>query len=103
MNDLPQVPETEILEEMAELLRAIAHPVRLAIIELLLDGRQLSVSQIQSELKLTQATASHHLIILKNKDILDARRSGKSILYYLNSTEFGQIAHLCRIAAVREM
>lgn len=96
MTELPQVPDAEILDEMAELLRAIAHPARLAIIELLQGGKQLSVSQIQKELKLTQTTASHHLIMLKNKDILDARRTGKSILYYLLNEDYAQIAALAR-------
>jgi ArsR family transcriptional regulator len=96
MTELPQVPDAEILEDMAELLRAIAHPVRLAIIELLQGGKQLSVSQIQKELKLTQTTASHHLIMLKNKDILDARRTGKSILYYLLNEDYAQIAAIAR-------
>ena len=79
------------LEEMSELLRAIAHPLRIMIIDLLKDGKQLTVTQIQKELHIEQAVASHHLIILKNKDVLNAHRSGKTILYYLRNEYISQI------------
>jgi len=79
------------LEEMSELLRAIAHPLRIMIIDLLKEGKQLTVTQIQKELHIEQAVASHHLIILKNKDVLNAHRSGKTILYYLRNEYISQI------------
>jgi ArsR family transcriptional regulator len=81
----------ELLEDMSELLRAIAHPLRLTIIDLLQGGKQLTVSQIQNALRIEQAVASHHLIILKNKDVLAARRSGKTILYYLKNENISQL------------
>src|SRR3984885_96599 len=86
------------LEEMSELLRAIAHPLRIMIIDLLKDGKQLTVTQIQKELHIEQAVASHHLIILKNKDVLDAHRSGKTILYYLRNEYISQLVHAARLA-----
>jgi ArsR family transcriptional regulator len=86
------------LEEMTELLRAIAHPLRIMIIDLLKDGKQLTVTQIQKELHIEQAVASHHLIILKNKDVLDAHRSGKTILYYLMNEYISQVVNSARQA-----
>ncbi len=86
------------LEEMSELLRAIAHPLRIMIIDLLKDGKQLTVTQIQKELHIEQAVASHHLIILKNKDVLDAHRSGKTILYYLRNEYISRIVNETRQA-----
>lgn len=86
------------LEEMSELLRAIAHPLRIMIIDLLKDGKQLTVTQIQKELHIEQAVASHHLIILKNKDVLDAHRSGKTILYYLRNEYISRIVNETRLA-----
>lgn len=86
------------LEEMSELLRAIAHPLRIMIIDLLRDGKQLTVTQIQKELHIEQAVASHHLIILKNKDVLDAHRSGKTILYYLRNEYISRIVTETRLA-----
>jgi DNA-binding transcriptional ArsR family regulator len=86
------------LEDMSELLRAIAHPLRIMIIDLLKDGKQLTVSQIQKELHIEQAVASHHLIILKNKDVLNAHRSGKTILYYLRNEYISQLVFCARQA-----
>jgi len=83
---------------MSELLRAIAHPLRIMIIDLLRDGKQLTVTQIQKELHIEQAVASHHLIILKNKDVLDAHRSGKTILYYLRNEYISRIVNETRQA-----
>lgn len=88
----------EQLEEMTELLRAIAHPLRIMIIDLLRDGKQLTVTQIQKELHIEQAVASHHLIILKNKDVLNAHRSGKTILYYLRNEYISQLVVSARQA-----
>ena len=93
---LPYDPD--MLEEMTELLRAVAHPLRITIIHLLSDGKQLTVSQIQKELGIEQAVASHHLIILKNKDVLRHRRSGKTILYYLKNENISRLVEDARQA-----
>ena len=58
------------LEQAASKLRAMAHPMRIAIIELLHDGNRMSVTEIYRKLKIEQAAASHHLNILKNKGVL---------------------------------
>ncbi|NCA86006.1 MAG: transcriptional regulator [Clostridia bacterium] len=76
--------DREKLDAAASRLRAIAHPMRIAIIELL-ESKPLSVTEIYSELKIEQAAASHHLNILKNQNMLDARRRGKKIYYSLRN------------------
>ncbi len=93
MSDVTPVTQydAEKLDDMAELLRAVAHPLRIAIIDLLQDGQQLTVTEIQKRLKVEQAVASHHLIILKNKDVLRAKRSGKTILYYLRNEHISRL------------
>jgi DNA-binding transcriptional ArsR family regulator len=73
------------IEKAAERLSAIAHPTRIAIISLLEEHIELNVTSICSMLKITQPTASHHLSILKNKDILVSRKDGKQIFYSLHN------------------
>ena len=73
------------LESAASKLRAISHPLRIAVIELLANGRKMSVTEIYEILDIEQATASHHLNILKNKGILDSKREGKKIYYSLKN------------------
>ena len=54
------------LELAASRLKAIAHPMRIALIGLLQETEKLNVTEIYSKLNIEQATASHHLNILKN-------------------------------------
>ncbi|MEM0993759.1 MAG: metalloregulator ArsR/SmtB family transcription factor [Bacteroidota bacterium] len=75
----------------AETLRAIAHPIRLAIIDLLHQNQQMSVTEIYEHLDIQQAVASHHLKILKDKYVVKVKRDGKSSLYSLKSDEYYQI------------
>lgn len=79
------------LEEAASKLRAIAHPMRIAIISLLEQKEQLNVTQIYEALKIEQASASHHLNILKTKGVLDSRRSGKNTFYFLKHEALSQM------------
>jgi len=75
------------LEAAASKLRAMAHPMRIAIIDLLNNNKKLSVTEIYEHLNIEQAAASHHLNILKGKGILGSKRDGKQIHYSLkNST-----------------
>jgi DNA-binding transcriptional ArsR family regulator len=79
------------LEMAASKLRAIAHPMRIAIIDLLHDNQKLSVTEIYNSLGIEQAAASHHLNILKNKGVLISKREGKKIFYSLRSVTLTEI------------
>jgi DNA-binding transcriptional ArsR family regulator len=71
------------LEDAASRLRAIAHPMRIAIIGMLEDKSKMNVTEIYEALNIEQASASHHLNILKNKGVLASKRDGKNTFYYL--------------------
>ncbi|MBS4013604.1 MAG: helix-turn-helix transcriptional regulator [Bacteroidetes bacterium] len=79
------------LEEAASKLRAIAHPMRIAIIGLLEKQEKMNVTEIYEQLKIEQASASHHLNILKTKGVLESKRSGKNTFYYLKHDSISQI------------
>ena len=79
------------LEMASSKLRAMAHPMRIAILELLHTNKKLSVTDIYLKLKIEQAAASHHLNILKNKGILVSQRDGKKIYYALKSDVLSEI------------
>lgn len=70
-------------ERAANMLKAIAHPMRIAIIGLLEEGLELTVTEIHEKLGIEQSTTSHHLGILKDKDVLISRREGKNTFYSL--------------------
>jgi len=73
----------EEVERAANMIKAISHPMRLAILGYLGEEQKLSVTEIHNLLQIEQSTASHHLGILKDKGILASVRKGKNTLYYL--------------------
>ncbi len=79
------------LENSANRLKSIAHPMRIAILELLRDREKLSVTEIYSYLKIEQAVASNHLNILKEKGVLSSRRDGKKIFYSVKEKSLNKI------------
>ncbi|OFY20009.1 MAG: transcriptional regulator [Bacteroidetes bacterium GWF2_33_38] len=79
------------LEDAANMLKAIAHPMRIAIISLLEEGTKLTVTEIHEKLNLEQSTTSHHLGILKDKGVLNSKRDGKNTYYYLKHESLSNI------------
>ena len=75
--------DTNALIQTAHSLKAIAHPIRLAMVELLKKGEQLNVTEIYETLGLEQAVASQHLGVLRERNILKATRNGKHTFYSL--------------------
>ena len=73
----------ESLERAANMLKAIAHPIRISIIGCLEDGRKKTVTEIHNQLGIEQSTTSHHLGILKDKGVLASKREGKNTWYFL--------------------
>jgi len=67
--------------DAAEMLRTIAHPVRLCIIRGLMKKGECNVSYMQSCLGTPQSTVSQHIQKLKAAGIIEGRRSGLEIYY----------------------
>ena len=72
--------ETEY-EEIAELLKVMAHPVRLCIIKGLIDKGECNVTHMQNCLNKPQSTVSQHLQKLRSAGIIESRRDGLEIYY----------------------
>jgi DNA-binding transcriptional ArsR family regulator len=75
----------EQLEKVSIILKAIAHPMRIAILQYLDGGKQYTVTEIHEHLKIEQSTTSHHLGILKDKGVLGSKRDGKNTIYFLKN------------------
>ncbi|MDO7787655.1 ArsR/SmtB family transcription factor [Desulforamulus aquiferis] len=76
----------KISQLKADLFKAIAHPTRIRILELLKDG-ELCVCDIFEELNVEQANTSQHLAILKKQDILQSRKEGLRVIYSIKYPE----------------
>ena len=71
-------------EAASKVLKALGHPERLRIIELLREGEK-SVGQIQRALDLSQPITSQHLRYMQRHNILASRREGTRFYYFLAS------------------
>jgi len=79
--------DTKKLETVAFVLKTIAHPLRIGIVDLLSKNEEQSVNEICLKLNSEQSLTSHHLQNMKLKGILGSRREGKNIYYFLKVTE----------------
>ncbi len=79
----------------SKLLKSVAHPKRLEIIQLLRE-QSLSVNQIQQMLDLPQANLSQHLQILRDAGVVVTKRNGKNIYYSIGHKNFIQASDLFR-------
>lgn len=78
----------------ATFFKALAHPVRIQILELLVNGSK-SVQELQDSLGVEQPVVSQQLAVLRNNNIVVARKEGVSVRY---SVRDPLIAELLRTA-----
>lgn len=64
----------------AEIFQALAHPTRIAIVELLWD-RELSAGELIAKLGMEQANISQHLAILRSRQLVANRKVGNQVFY----------------------
>lgn len=86
--------ELSVLESTADIMKSMAHPVRLAIIDLLKDNPTLSVSNIQEALNIEQTAASYHLLQMKNKGILKSSKKANMVFYRIDNQKALKILEL---------
>ena len=79
----------------AELFKALAHPARIRILELLRDGEK-SVTELQLALGIEGSTVSQQLAILRMKNLVDTRKSGNSIYYRLRDPQVNDLLAVAR-------
>jgi len=72
-----------VLEQKSEILKALAHPVRLCITRRLLNAEVSNVTAMQSCLGVPQSTISQHLAKLKAAGIIEGEREGVKINYFV--------------------
>lgn len=77
----------------ADVLKALAHPTRLKILEILKDGEKC-VCEIMPILNLEQANVSQHLAILRERGIVECRKEGLSIFYRVKDPKVFKIMQL---------
>lgn len=72
------------LQYSSELMRALAHPLRLQILEFIDGHGSTNVNKIYNSLSIEQSITSQHLRILRLAGVVDSQREGKFINYHIN-------------------
>jgi ArsR family transcriptional regulator len=92
---MPADSELRIFEMQADACLALANPKRLQILNLLKDG-EMSVARLTEEMGINKANISQHLAILRQKNILEARRQGTTIYYRIVNPKITEACTIMR-------
>jgi ArsR family transcriptional regulator len=75
------VPYNQPLQRFkAEFFKALAHPIRITILELLRQG-EMTVGDLQEHLRIDASSVSQQLAVLRARDIVEGRRAGSNVFY----------------------
>jgi DNA-binding transcriptional ArsR family regulator len=88
-------PITQLQAFKAEFFKALAHPLRIRILELLLT-RERSVQELQAELSLEQPVVSQQLAVLRAKNIVGARKVGTTVRYAVRDPNLRELLAVAR-------
>jgi len=80
---LPERITDSKLSHCCSLLKNMAHPLRISILDLLHQCERLNVTQIYQRLGVEQAVASHHISLLRENGLVNVERIGKHAYYSL--------------------
>ena len=83
----------ERLQVSSDILRALAHPLRMKILEFIDKNKTINVNKIYNTLKLEQSITSQHLKILRASGLVHTHREGKFIHY---TVDYPRLANAMR-------
>jgi DNA-binding transcriptional ArsR family regulator len=89
------VAAVELQTFKAQFFRALAHPARIQILEILVRGER-TVQELQQELALEQPIVSQQLAVLRHQGIVSARKEGLSVRYALRDPLVGALLDVAR-------
>jgi ArsR family transcriptional regulator len=79
----------------ADLFKALAHPIRIQILEVLRPG-ELTVTELQAHLDIDMSSVSQQLAILRSRQLVTSRKEGTSAYYRVADPEVYVILDVAR-------
>jgi DNA-binding transcriptional ArsR family regulator len=73
-------------EKTANFARALSHPARVKIVEMLSEEGAMTCGMITEQIPLSQATVSQHLKLLKEANVIEMEKDGLKSIYTLKSS-----------------
>lgn len=89
------MPISPLRNFKAEFFKALAHPLRISILDSLRDGER-TVAEISGQFGVEQANASQQLAVLRNKNIIVARKSGANVFYSVSDPAIFKLLDVAR-------
>ena len=77
-------PKRLLFEKQAQIVTAIAHPLRIAVVDFLKDGQQC-VCDIAEHVGSERSNVSRHLSVMVNAGVLESRKEGLKVMYRLKT------------------
>ena len=93
-------PKIELFEQLGTVAKALAHPVRLELLEHLGQGER-SVEVLAGLVGHSMANTSHHLLLLRRAGLTDARKDGVHVFYRLSGDDVVDLLGSLRKTAER--
>lgn len=94
----PDAPERPLYEIKANLFKALAHPARIRVLEILsASGGPTPVSEIQADTAIEPTLLSQHLAVLKRHHVVSAKRVGNAVFYELAHPRISEMLVIARI------
>ncbi len=90
MREAKLIIDASKLRESSEILRALAHPLRLKILEFIDSNKSINVNKIYNTLGLEQSITSQHLKILRSTGLVKTSRVGKFIHYEIDYSKISK-------------
>ena len=91
------LPDPHLIRKTALVFRALNHPLRQKILSLLIEKKQLTVTELYESLLLEQSVASQHLAILRRTGFVKTKKQGKYVWYTLQENRLHQIHEVLAI------
>lgn len=91
---MPDQAKIKILQRKAELLKTIAHPMRLCILNCLMGAEECNVKTLVQKMETPQSTISQHLSKLRSSGVIEGERHGVEIQYHIVNEEVIQLIQI---------
>jgi len=99
---------SELSQFKAEFFKALAHPLRIRILDALRDG-ELGVNELCGRLSVEQSNVSQQLAVLRNRNVVVGRKEGNNVYYSVRDREIFRLLDVAktifnnRLVDVRDM
>ncbi len=94
----PDAPDRPLYEIKANLFKALAHPARIRVLEILsASGQPTPVSEILAQTDIEPTLLSQHLAVLKRHHVVTSDRVGNAVFYRLAHAKISELLVIARV------